>query len=781
MKFGKPKPSTAQVKSEIREAIAQNDSDDQIITGHQAPEVIEPVPDSEDHLTGDSKLSRLVDDDFPFDESQLAAVSGMVKSQYACLTGAAGTGKTTTTKKLVDELIRTTAIGRVDMTQYWAKSTDDRQEAYVDGDDGYSYDESNAVIPTIAMCSFTGRASQQIKQNFPRDWHGNIMTIHRMLGFVPEMYEDWDPDHRDSDTGELGAYRTKMRFVPTYTEACRLPWDVILIDEAGMLGLDLWHQLFAAIKPGCRIYMVGDINQLPPVHGKSIFGFAMAKWPAFELTKVHRQQGVNNPIVDNAWRVIHGQMPQPEGRFQMIKLKGDAQFASRQVRAMAPKLLAMNIYDPIRDSIITPINGEEGSRGAVLGQLPLNREFAMIFNPKTEHPRFIIDGGRERKQFAVGDKVMATRNDWEAGITNGMTGIITSIARHEGYAGESRRFGLIDEVNAYIAEESAGEGDYDALSMDDLESSMAAIDEGAKQAKEKKDRGPASHIVTVRFGSEEHGFEIPFSTLAEVGTLMTAYVVTCHKMQGGEAPVIIIICHDSHRHMLYREWLYTAITRASDKCILLYTEDALRSALNKQNIKGSTLKEKVTAFNALMDNNGKFDWDKEVKLPISESTSLTIMDREDKPVMTDARLTTEAERKGGIASLLGKKREAAIQVDVNITVKETRYVYAEPEAAPVQPIDGGTLESERAPRVVEPDRPAIAAGDSIDHPVGGYLPAPARLIPQLGALHTLYKLEDARAQLLLAYQPTPIVPPKEELPKRGGLWALLNKQKELAA
>src|SRR3546814_21039305 len=58
-----------------------------------------------------------------------------------------------------------------------------------------------------------------------------------------------------------------------------LPWDIIVVDEAGMCGLDLWHLIWAACKTTTRIFLVGDIQQLPPTHGKSIFGFAMANWP----------------------------------------------------------------------------------------------------------------------------------------------------------------------------------------------------------------------------------------------------------------------------------------------------------------------------------------------------------------------------------------------------------------------------------------------------------------------------------------------------------------------
>lgn len=169
--------------------------------------------------------------------------------------------------------------------------------------------------------------------------------------------------------------------------------------------------------------------------------------------------------------------------------------------------------------------------------------------------RYIIDGGIEHKYFAVGDKVMATKNDHEQGITNGMTGIITKIERHDGYAGVVNRFGLIEDVNAWIADNGEEEVHVDIAA---IRSSIAAVRQGKEDAKERRDRGPASHHVTVAFGKDKNAREIKFSTLSEVGSLMTAYVVTCHKMQGGEAPVIFILCHDSHASMLYREWLTRA-------------------------------------------------------------------------------------------------------------------------------------------------------------------------------------------------------------------------------
>jgi hypothetical protein len=581
-----------------------------------------------DHEMHDSnrKLSRLLDHDFPFDPSQLEAIHGLSTQQYGCMTGAAGTGKTTSTKAVVDRLLD--SVGAVDMTQYFKKGY---QPEDPDDDD---YDLPESFVPSICIAAFTGKASQMVKKNFPRDWHGNIMTIHRMLAYVPEFYEDWSPEHNE--------FRNKMRFVPTYHSGLKMPWDIILLDEAGMISIDLWENVWAALKPGARVIMIGDINQLPPVHGRSIFGFAMTKWPSWELTTIHRQEGVNNSIVENAWRILQGRTPKSDSPAELklslmdkestvksltwmvqnkdwksllLQVPDEPNACSRRIR-QSLKLLQDKFYDPIRDTVITAINGHDGAQGYQLGQLPMNRELAVSLNQVGQ--RFFIDAGRERKNFAIGDKVMATKNDHEAGITNGMTGIVTHIARNGGYAGDAQRFGTVEEVAEYLGE-SAHDDEPD-FTLDDISESMAAQSEGREKAKESRDRGPASHIVTVRFGEGDHAFDIHFGSLAEVASLMTAYVVTCHKMQGGESPHVFTIAHHVHKQMLYREWLYTAWTRASEKSVLLYTPFGLRTGLNKQRVKGTTLADKVKSFQALQKDHGA---GATVRVQLAEPVSLS--------------------------------------------------------------------------------------------------------------------------------------------------------------
>ena len=523
------------------------------------PIQLPPVPVPAGHVTEDM-----------LDASQLAALEGMMPEQFTCLTGAAGTGKTTITKLLVDRLARQQLS--IDINNY----TKAAREAEVAPD--------KHLIPAMAFCAYTGRAAQQIKRNMPEQYHASIMTIHKLLGFYPEMFEEIN-----EETQEMAS---KRRFVPYYTADNKLPWRVIVIDEAGMVPLPLWQQLWDACRPETRIIMIGDINQLPPVHGRSVFGFALTQWPSFELNKIHRQKGEENPIVENAWRILNGSIPVQSPGFQMIHVPGTGSHdAAKKLRGVVMALTKQKFFTADTDAIIVPQNGKDPEKaGYVLGQLPLNDKFCTFFNPPPENVnseqvsgrRVQIQCGIGRKAFAVGDKIMVTVNDNERNLTNGMVGKIIGI-NVNGDAG----FKLMDDDSGMTLEEMFADF---KLDLDDTDPSDAEAEDYNKRA--------SSHVVEVDFGETYDGNQVieAFSTVGQVASLTLAYAFTCHKSQGGEYPTVVICAHSSNHRNLYREWLYTAATRAQFRVILVYNDKGLMQCLNRQKIKGANLQEKAQKF-----------------------------------------------------------------------------------------------------------------------------------------------------------------------------------------
>ena len=481
----------------------------------------------------------LMDDKLVLDESQERAINGMLQNKRAVMIGAAGSGKTTCTKALIHRLLQT-------------------------------IDE-----PHIALCAFTGRAVQQMKRALPVEYHSYCSTIHRLLGFAPVEEERWD--------SKKGEYRVVRGFKPTYTAENKMPYNTIFMDEAGMTGCKLWNQFMDACTDDCRIYLIGDINQLPPVQDRSVLGFAMLEWPVFELTKIHRTQ--ENALIGGAHAILAGKMPQQvDGKVAMVRLDDGSTKAFMQFEASIQKLSRAGKFDPLRDAIIVPQNKD------MLGQENLNERFMTFFNPPqqveglTVNPRTIITAGFKHKTFAVGDKVMVTQNDNDIGLTNGMIGVLESIIPNPKFKGEA----IGDMAAAHMAE------DID-FNMDDFTSAMADMEmEVSSEDNVSERERQASHILRVKFQNLDEAVE--FSTAGGVNTLMHAYAITCHKSQGGEYPVVCVLMHSANWRMLSREWFYTAWTRTQETVIVFYNTRGLQMALNRQIITGRTLQEKARKF-----------------------------------------------------------------------------------------------------------------------------------------------------------------------------------------
>jgi exodeoxyribonuclease V alpha subunit len=363
-----------------------------------------------------------------------------------------------------------------------------------------------------------------------------------------------------------------------------------------MMPIDLWNQLVDALTDDVRIILIGDINQLPPVQGRSVLGFAMTKWPTFTLEKIHRQ-AADNPIIANAHRILRGEMPEKvPGVFDMVMMPNkDIDCYNKCIQAI--KLLhGKKQFDPIQDGFIVPMNDYQ------LGQRTFNEILVGYFNPVREvegikiNPRIAIATGMNQVVYSVGDKVMLLQNDRDRGLTNGMIGIVTEINLNGNYDGRRPGAENFDTSQDEHIEE---------LNMEEF-----ALEMEQKQIEIKEDdsatQRQASHITTVQFADEE----VKFQTAGDYRKLTHAYAFTCHKSQGGEYPTVIILCHSATSlRMLSREWLYTAVTRARQRVVLLYNERGLKQAIGTQRIKGKTVAEKAESFIALQDK-------KDVNIPI---------------------------------------------------------------------------------------------------------------------------------------------------------------------
>lgn len=527
--------------------------------------------------------------DIQFDDSQVSAIRKLITGRHVCLIGAAGSGKTTMIKYALAKLIYggPDVPNRVGIRQ-------------LSGDQG----------PSIALCAFTGIASQVIRQTLPQWLHPACKTIHQLLEYKPADEEG------------------KM-FIPTRNAMNKLDHDIIAIDEASMLGLDLWHNLVDALRPGTRVILIGDLNQLKPVADATMFAYALSAgmdeqegWTIAELTTIHRQkEPAANRIVDTAHAVLNGnpitwdKLNEPGWRvvgheLPIRSLDAHAMIVDviRNLKNFpTPDNPERPLFDPYQDLLLCAGNGKDDNESsAFVQQIPLNESLSRIIEPPSaEHPVYIIDAGRETKKFAVGHRVMATKNESPAvkdRVTNGLTGRIVHIESNKNWSGNRGMFGTEEEVMAFRKESARRAFGAGADENFKLEIGMIDTSELTPTGNEKTDR-QASHRITIKFAN---GAIRTYSSAAEVMGIQLAYAVTVHKAQGSQADTVVIIVHQAVKSQLSREWLYTGITRARRRVIVLYTKLGLSTAMHRQQIFGASLKEKVQRYRDVMTNGKAF-------------------------------------------------------------------------------------------------------------------------------------------------------------------------------
>ena len=407
---------------------------------------------------------------FEYAPLQREAIRLALSSRVMVLTGGPGTGKTTTVKAILNLY--------------------------------------EGIYDRVALCAPTGRAAKRLTELTGH----SASTIHRLLEV-------------DYSTGSV-------RFI--HNEKNLLPFDVIILDEMSMVDAKLFQALLAAARYHCRIIMVGDADQLPSVGPGSVLGEILQAdvLPTVRLNEIFRQ-AQKSMIVQNAHRIVEGQMPIKGGRdddFFMIESAGLAcqRLICDLVGTRLPKSYG---YDPVRDiQVLCP------TKVGPTGSVELNRRLQAILNPPApDKPQIIWE--QSGRVLRCGDKVMQIKNDYDIPY---------------------ERDGAEAGVGAY-------NGDMGIIT---------AVD-------------PESRAVTVQMDDRKYIYGA--DQLAE---LEPAYAVTVHKSQGSEFPAVIMPVADVPARLCYRNLLYTGVTRARRLCILAGTRRTEQAMVDnvRQNMRYSGLR-----------------------------------------------------------------------------------------------------------------------------------------------------------------------------------------------
>lgn len=497
-------------------------------------------------------------------EKQQMGVDFAAAGKSFVLTGAAGTGKTTACREI-------------------AKKYLEKEELL--GSHNFKVEGNYVTGPGIAFCSYTRRATANIRRALHLDpkleevlLH-NVLTIHKLLEFEPVFF--FNPETQ----------KDSMRFEPKRTANNPLSIRVLVIEEGSMLGLDLWQQLYDALPRGVTIVFVGDINQLPPVFGKSIMNYALAQLPIVELTEVYRQ-ALDSGIIVNAHNILNGRMIEENKDTKIVvgnaKTKAGQEKTARALgSAFFPQLWKAGEYDPELDIILSPWNKQ------ALGTNNLNNWISQFLGEARGAMVNEVFAGRRTMYLAVGDRIMYEKRD----------GVIKTISHNGSYLGrvpqpagtDLTRFGV-----RKIGDTSGKHEDFDAMVA-------GYANFNADEPLDEEKKLQSSHVVTLEL---DDGEEVTLSAVGDYSeqVFSLGYAITVHKAQGCEWRKVFLILHEEHGvgSFLTRELFYTAVTRAREKLMIIAKPHVIAKAIKQQSIKGATLEEKIQSINSGAQNIGAY-------------------------------------------------------------------------------------------------------------------------------------------------------------------------------
>ena len=436
-------------------------------------------------------------------ENQLQAIALSLLKRFLLICGGPGTGKTTTVARIL--VLLSTA--------------------------------SDQPFLQIALAAPTGKAAARMTEalhvtlahsdNHPLLQNIAGQTLHRLLGIHP------------------------ITGLPRYHLTQSLPYDVIIVDEASMLDLPLLMHLFAAVKEGARLILLGDPNQLPAI-GAGAFVRQLASSDQLSETTANlltqllpqsRPQLSLGEVARDGFAVTLSF----SHRFGQDSAIGQLADAIKQQQANRACLLLQEQASlqliPDRTPIYAQFYQQSQAYWIAVAQNNIPLAFqafkqlivlaALKYQSEQFNAQYIryLQGKKHRGEtWFVGLPILITENDYQQDLFNGDIGLV-----------------LTNE-----------------------QGQLAAYFESANGLREV--------------------------ALGRLPNFEPAFAITVHKSQGSEYEAVWLLAPEQEHTLFSRSLLYTALTRAKQSFTFWGNESQVRYALNNSAHRKSALNEMIAQY-----------------------------------------------------------------------------------------------------------------------------------------------------------------------------------------
>ncbi len=480
-------------------------------------------------------------------DEQTAAVHESVCEKFSILTGGPGCGKTTTTQVIV-KLIQ-------------------------------------AMGSTVLLAAPTGRAAQRMSEVIGQE----SKTIHRLL--------EWK-----------GGKFNKNEETP-------LQCNFLIVDECSMLDINLTASLLKAVPKHSQVLFIGDSDQLPSVGAGNVLGDIIASdtVPCFRLTKVFRQAR-ESLIISYAHKINTGEMPWVESPFKRPGVwqdKTDCLFIDSDEATQEQLNFIRRVKRLAEIKPNEPENGSDADTDTDTDTGPFEfrsnepvvpYETEITIPKKFQHVNLqqvcAADTGIEELQA-----VLKRVHPWSS-LHYGYTALDSVRMLYKEWIPKYYGNNCEIQILSPMTRGSLGTGNLNRV----IQESTNPFMEGKSQLKVGERTFRVGDRVIHRKNNYDLGvFNGDIGTILDIDNveltcvvaffpdgrevyyqrddimeLDLAYAITIHKSQGSEFEIVIIPVLTQHFKMLFRNLIYTGLTRAKKLAIFVGTRRALSMAVGNQ-------------------------------------------------------------------------------------------------------------------------------------------------------------------------------------------------------
>ena len=448
-------------------------------------------------------------------EHQIKAINVANNNAFSIITGGPGTGKTYTVAQLVIAL----------------------QQATESGGDARKSIRFSTDSASLALAAPTGKAAQRMQESLQAALDAadvelqlqEAKTIHRLLGI-----------------GRTGR--------PRYYANNPLGEDIIIVDEASMLGVELANYLVSAVKPGARLILLGDANQLAAVDAGAVLA-DLCRIPL--LQPIHAELTESRRFTaDSGIGKLAYQINKAETDTHAIwqLLKHDKALSFQYVNSINTLQTESSLDNKIENSL---------SKNKDISNLTLN------YHSYIDKIKMLLINPIEKSMpESVKDTIaslMETFNQFRV-LTAGHNG-----EWGDHYINNYFTQWHLTELKLPLGQNTWFHGRPVMVLQNNYELGLFNGDIGfCLQTGDERSR------LEVFFENKKQGIAV---NLLNEQVIATAYAMTIHKSQGSEFDHVAITFDNSHARLLSKELIYTAVTRAKKQVTIYSTKSALEKAV----------------------------------------------------------------------------------------------------------------------------------------------------------------------------------------------------------